>query len=329
MRIVLTAAMGLVVCACDAAEAPRPGEVRVAFDVESMWLEGVTGFTAHVSQAGAPEAAREVTVDFAGLEFFEPFETALVCERGAVTIEVEAIGGSCEARRKLTRVVACPEGDSSDVVLDGADFPAPPKPEGTYALCFCLPDYGDHYCSGKVDFTDFLHDPETEERGPTIIAATSCTSTSTGYTMYSTDVELRCDDLSVTLPLGGTTGLGPAYPPLVEVSANYGGFEPFDTDITKRFRNGAWLLSPEALATVCSVEVAFVYAPDGLPDGRVQERSNPMHVLGYRLSAIIEDGVVRPGAGDTVLQRLTAREMAALTLEPVLEPEPEGPTDAR
>ncbi len=310
--------MMLVMFACDDTAAPLPGEVRVTFDVESMWLEGVTGFTARVWQAEAPDMARDVMVPFVALEELEPFETSLDCERGDVTIEVEAVAGECEEPRKLSRVVACPSGGSVAVVLDGLDFP---RPEVTaHALSLCVPSNQDS-CSAKVDVVDaLLFDPVTEERGPTLVIGTACVSKGVrDYAMYASDVRLVCDGNTLALPLASApTGDGAPYPPLLARSAKYVGIRLLSDDYFERYLNGAWLLTPEALAsTSCTVEVAYIFAPDGLPDAHELEHVNPMHIRGYRVSAqFIEAGrVIASQSGDAVMRRLTADQLASLQVQ--------------
>ena len=244
-----------------------------------------------------------------------PFEASIDCERGDVSIEVEAVAGECELPRTLSRVVACPEGGGTVVALDGVDFP---RAEVTAnALSICVPS-SEESCGAKVDVVDaLLLDPATGERGPTVVVGMGCVSASAdAYGMYVTDVHLTCDDSVLSLPLASAPiGDGAPYPPLLARSAKYAGFEPLRPDYIRRYLNGAWLLTPEALAaTSCSVEVAFIFAPNGLPDAQMLENANPMNFMGYRVSAqFIEGGVIVPQQGaDIVMRGLTTGELATL-----------------
>ena len=216
----------------------------------------------------------------------------------------------------LERDVPCKEG-ANVVPIAGREL--------RMGLASCAVDLEEVLCTAKIESRDeFLPDPATGERGPTMIVAGACSdSDGDSLFVYATDARITCGDQVMVFPAASApVGHNPALPPFVDLVAKYAGEETFgsgDSEFRRSYVNLAFLFDLDALADAsCSIEVVYAMSERPFVDGAPPAEGD-VHVIEL-VGPIVVDGqlVERSDATMPGGPRLAGREaLAGRTFSPV------------
>ena len=302
---------------CAAADSPRGPSVAIS--VAPLELEGIgdaTYFVAVTNLGGDLVWSRELTSlqygNGAGdLSYVGPCDAAPAENPNTVTLTLTSLVGtsgeplaveSWQNPGPVALAVDCLENGDTPVVFNLTILRS--ANQGFFDIGV---NFADIFCSAKLDCVDaLLHDPLTQERGPTAAIAFACTAgPDQETTLYWGPAAIVCRDgatIRATYPIDPARGRGQhgpiaatagQAPPGVFESAIYSGSEDF-AELDKCYWNLALGLDAAALGPNCTFEATATAADAPFTDPPFSTPSDAVY-------PIIRWAVPLTGAGNTLI----------------------------